>query len=104
VGQPLPPGARAVPPPAWPQPALLLEQPLRLPVIAHRPQHQGELLLLLGPQRVEGGWWDRDEAQGHIRHAVRDYWVARSARAGLLWVFQTRLADEPAWYLHGFFA
>jgi protein ImuB len=104
VGKPLPSGARTVPPPAWPQPALLLEQPLRLPVIAHRPQHQGELQLLLGPQRVEGGWWDRDEASGQTRHAVRDYWVARSAKTGLLWVFQTRLADEPAWYLHGFFA
>lgn len=104
VGQPLPSGARTVPPPAWPQPSLLLEQPLRLPVIAHRPQHQGELQLLLGPQRVEGGWWDRDEASGQTRHAVRDYWIARSAKTGLLWVFQTRLADEPAWYLHGFFA
>lgn len=104
VGEPLPPGARAVPPPAWPQPALLLAQPLRLLVRQHRPLYQGELQLLLGPQRVEGGWWDRDESSGHTRHAVRDYWVARSAQAGLLWVFQTRLADEPAWYLHGMFA
>ena len=104
VGEPLPPGARGVPPPAWPQPALLLAQPLRLLVRQHRPLYQGELQLLLGPQRVEGGWWDRDESSGHTRHAVRDYWVARSAQAGLLWVFQTRLADEPAWYLHGMFA
>ena len=66
--------------------------------------YQGELQLLLGPQRVEGGWWDRDESSGHTRHAVRDYWVARSVHAGLVWVFQTRLADEPAWYLHGMFA
>lgn len=104
VAQPLPPGARAVPPPAWPQPALLLAPPQRLPIRQHRPIYQGELQLLLGPQRVEGGWWDRDESSGHTRHAVRDYWVARSAQAGLLWVFQTRLADEPAWYLHGMFA
>lgn len=104
VSQPLPAGARHVPPPAWPQPALLLERPQRLPVRQNRPLYQGELQLLLGPQRVEGGWWDRDEATGHTRHAVRDYWVARSAQAGLLWVFQTRLADEPAWYLHGIFA
>lgn len=83
---------------------MLLAEPLRLPVIAHRPQHQGELQLLLGPQRIEGGWWDHDEATGHTLHAVRDYWVARSSRAVLLWVFQTRLADEPAWFLHGVFA
>ena len=77
---------------------------VRLLVREHRPLYQGELQLLLGPQRVEGGWWDRDEANGHTRHAVRDYWVARSPLAGVLWVFQTRLADEPAWYLHGVFA
>lgn len=104
VGQPLPPGARGVPPPAWPQPALLLEQPQRLPVRQHRPHYQGELQLLLGPQRIEDGWWDRDDTTGQTRHAVRDYWVARSPSAGFVWVFQTRLADEPAWYLHGVFA
>jgi len=90
--------------PGLPQPTFVLPQPLKLRVRQHRPLYQGELQLLLGPQRVEGGWWDRDEAQGLTRHAVRDYWVAASAQAGLLWVFQTRLADEPAWYLHGHFA
>jgi protein ImuB len=90
--------------PGLPQPAFVLPQPLKLRVRQHRPLYQGELQLLLGPQRVEGGWWDRDEALGHTRHAVRDYWVAASAQAGLLWVFQTRLAEEPAWFLHGFFA
>jgi protein ImuB len=35
---------------------------------------------------------------------ARDYWVALSAHAGLLWVFQTRLDEAPAWYLHGHFA
>jgi protein ImuB len=104
VGQPLPPGARGVPPPAWPQPALLLEQPQRLLVSQNRPQYQGDLQLLLGPQRIEDGWWDRDDTTGQTRHAVRDYWVARSPSAGFVWVFQTRLADEPAWYLHGVFA
>lgn len=104
VGEPLPPGARSVPPPAWPQPALLLEQPQRLLVRQHRPQYQGELQLLLGPQRIEDGWWDRDDTTDLTRHAVRDYWVARSPSAGFVWIFQTRLADEPAWYLHGVFA
>lgn len=100
----LPREALAALPPAWPQPSLLLAQPLKLLLRQHRPLYQGELQLLLGPQRVEGGWWDRDETAGHTRHAVRDYWVARSPLAGVLWVFQTRLAEEPAWYLHGVFA
>ena len=68
-----------------------------------------EMELLVGPQRVEGGWWD-----GEARAAAadppplsRDYWVAHSPRAGLLWVFCTRPVaqqQEPAWYLHGHFA
>ena len=42
-----------------------------------------------------------------VSHAVaRDYWVAWSERAGVLWVFQTRLEGEAgeAWFLHGHFA
>jgi protein ImuB len=36
---------------------------------------------------------------------VRDYWVALSAHAGVLWIYQTRLAqDRSAWFLHGVFA
>lgn len=104
AAQALPREALAILPPDWPQPTLLLAQPLKLLLRQHRPLYQGELQLLLGPQRVEGGWWDRDEAAGQIRHAVRDYWVARSPLAGVLWVFQTRLAEEPAWFLQGFFA
>jgi protein ImuB len=103
AAQVLPRGAGPMAP-AGPQPTWLLARPLKLLMRQHRPLYQGELQLLLGPQRVEGGWWDRDETTGHTRHAVRDYWVARSPLAGVLWVFQTRLADEPAWYLHGIFA
>lgn len=86
---------------AMPQPGFLRPEPLRLAVRDHRPYYQGELQLLLGPQRLEAGWWDCGATQ---RLALRDYWVAASERAGLLWVFQTRLAAEPAWFLHGHFA
>lgn len=104
AAQSLPRAALSVPAPEGPQPSLLLSRPLKLLVRQHRPLYHGELQLLLGPQRIEGGWWDRDEVQGSTRHAVRDYWVASSAEAGLLWVFQTRLDQEPAWFLHGLFA
>ncbi|MCU0957999.1 MAG: DNA polymerase Y family protein [Hydrogenophaga sp.] len=87
-----------------PQPGFLLPQPLRLAMRGDRPLFQGELQLLLGPQRIEGGWWDRDESVGVHRNVVRDYWVAQSAQAGVLWVFQTRLEQAPAWFLHGYFA
>ena len=87
-----------------PQPGFILSAPLKLLVRGNRPYYQGELQLLAGPQRVEGGWWDRDETVGQIRNVVRDYWVAQSAHAGVLWVFQTRLDEAPAWFLHGIFA
>jgi protein ImuB len=91
-----------------PQPSFLLPTPLKLALRGHRPIYQGELQLLAGPQRIEGGWWDRvagasgDEER--TRNVVRDYWVALSEHAGVLWVFQTRLDESPAWYLHGHFA
>lgn len=88
----------------WPQPGFLLPEPLRLMVRHDRPHHLGELQLLLGPQRLEGGWWDRNEIGDGHHNVARDYWVAWSGQAGLLWVFRTRLDDALAWYLHGHFA
>lgn len=90
-----------------PQPTFVLPEPLRLAVRGNRPLYQGTLLLLAGPHRVEGGWWDRTERGGQAvtRHVARDYWVALSEHAGVLWVFQTRLdGDATAWFLHGTFA
>lgn len=90
-----------------PQPSFVLPQPLRLALRADRPLYQGVLQLLAGPHRVEGGWWDRSVEDGvaTTRQVARDYWVALSEHAGVLWIFQTRLADdETAWFLHGSFA
>ena len=76
------------------------------------PLYQGVLQLLAGPHRVEGGWWHRvalPDGAMETRHVARDYWVALSAHAGVLWVFQTRLVPDgdgqgTAWFLHGTFA
>jgi protein ImuB len=90
-----------------PQPTFVLPEPLRLVTRGHRPIYQGVLQLLAGPHRVEGGWWDRtvEDGQAKTRNVVRDYWLALSEHAGLLWIYQTRLADdETAWFLHGTFA
>jgi protein ImuB len=87
------------------QPSFTLAQPLRLAVKGDQPQYQGLLHLLSGPHRVEGGWWDRVTPGTTSRTVVRDYWVALSAHAGVLWIYQTRLAqDRSAWFLHGVFA
>jgi protein ImuB len=98
------PGARSL---GLPQPTWVLDQPLKLAVRDNRPLYQGPLQLLLGPERVEGGWWHRVDAAGGeaTLNVQRDYWVALSAHAGVLWVFQERLSDDdPGWFLHGHFA
>jgi protein ImuB len=90
-------------------PPWLLPQPLRLEVKGEKPQYYGPLRLLAGPQRLETGWWD-DCAQGL---ASRDYFIARSDEAGLLWVYRERLAARSGgdaetapvrWFLQGIYA
>ena len=83
-------------------PTWLLAKPLRLTVDQGLPQHQGPLTLLVGPQRLEAGWLEGTAA-------LRDYYVARSRAAGLLWVYRERLGGQASgaqalWYLHGIFA
>ena len=91
-----------------PQPTFVLPAPQALATRNNHPLYQGPLRLLIGPHRVEGGWWHRDkDANGAVvtHQASRDYWVALSAHAGVLWVFQTRLADDKTgWFMHGCFA
>ncbi|MGQ0546841.1 MAG: Y-family DNA polymerase [Betaproteobacteria bacterium] len=72
-----------------PRPLWLLE-PRRL--------EPGSFGLLAGPERIECGWWDGDEAR-------RDYFVAELDRrsshpTGLGWIYR----EGGEWYLHGLFA
>jgi len=116
-------------------PTWLLAAPLKLAVHRDRPIYQGPLTLLVGPQRLEAAWWDvalapddapsppirlnaaahpasplPDPSQGS-RLALRDYFLAHNAQAGLLWIYRERLmtarveGDKQAgqWYLHGVF-
>ena len=66
------------------------------------PRFHGPLAMLAGPQRIEATGWDDDCG------VQRDYFIARSAASGLLWVFRQRLSRSDAgaaqWYLHGLFA
>lgn len=106
-------------------PTWLLTTPLKLAVRDNRPLYQGPLALLAGPQRLETAWWD----VAHVQSAragsnkplavLRDYFLARSEQAGLLWIYRERLtgaqqeaalANKPAngqeasyWYLQGLF-
>jgi protein ImuB len=82
------------------RPFWLLDKPESLPEVDGRPYRRGPLQLLVGPERIESGWWDGGEAAGDVR---RDYFVAHSADARWLWIY--RECQMPGgWFLHGFFS
>jgi protein ImuB len=66
--------------------------PRPLWLVEPRPLAEASFELVAGPERIESGWWDGDEAQ-------RDYFIARS-NGSLLWVYR----ESGAWFLHGYFA
>src|SRR5438046_3187567 len=68
-----------------PRPLWLLQAP--------RPMREDDLQLLAGPERIECGWWDGDDAR-------RDYFIARFSDSSLGWVYR----EAGAWFLHGLFA
>jgi protein ImuB len=88
---------------AWLLPPWLLHEPLALWVKDERPWYQGPLRLVLGPQRLDAMPWAADWAQAP-RAQRRDYFIARSAQAGWLWVFREHAQADDAqvrWFLHG---
>ncbi|MBT2325684.1 DNA polymerase Y family protein [Variovorax paradoxus] len=98
-----PPSSPPVSQPDALYPCWLLREPLRLEMEGERPCYQGRLRKLVGPQRVEAGWW------GEGQPAVRDYYIAESPNAGLLWIYRERpsscfTSESPRWYLQGMYA
>lgn len=90
-------------------PPWLLPTPLPLEVHNEKPHYHGPLRLLSREQRVETGWWDA----GPEGLALRDYFIARSEEAGLLWIYRERLtspddedrhAVQTRWFLQGLYA
>lgn len=84
-------------------PPWLLREPLKLQVKGDKPSYQGPLQLLTRARRLEAAWWDTQVQEP----VLRDYFIARSASAGLLWVYRERLAadqDRAQWFLHGLYA
>lgn len=83
-----------------PRPTWLLKTPIPLLTRQNKPFYQSPLMLLIGPERIETGWWD-DEV------IARDYFVAINEAHMLLWIYRERVgaADiEPGWFLHGLYA
>jgi len=82
-------GGKVMPAPSRPpRPAWLLPQPV--------PLHDPRLRVLSGPERLESGWWDGEQAR-------RDYYVVETGRGQRAWAFMPAGARE-GWMLHGWFA
>ena len=88
-------------------PPWLLPQPQLLPVQGDSPHYMGRLRLLTRLYRVETAWWEEGGP------ALRDYFIARSEEAGLVWIFRERALKDDAvpaderkdrWYLQGLYA
>lgn len=90
-------------------PTWLLPEPFQLESDQQSPYFDGPLTLLLGPQRLEAGWWPESDGKAALT-SLRDYFVARNPGAILLWIYRERLPQGQGeqmthtWYLHGFFA
>jgi protein ImuB len=88
-------------------PAWLLPRPLSLEVRSNVPHYGGPLRRLTRLYRIETGWWEGGQP------ALRDYFIAHSQEAGLVWIYRERPlqlaqgldeAQEFRWYLQGLYA
>ena len=81
-------GRLAVVPVLPPRPAWLLPRPV--PLRGHG------LRIVSGPERLESGWWDGEDAR-------RDYYVLETAQGQRAWAFAPP-GEQGGWMLHGWFA
>ena len=85
------------------RPLWLLPEPQALKERQSHPLLDGQLVqLLVGPERIETGWWDGGLAE-------RDYFIGQTKDGVLVWVYRTRpqhlpTSRVPGWFLHGRFA
>lgn len=71
-----------------PRPRWLLKRPI--PLRGHG------LRIVSGPERLESGWWDGEDAR-------RDYYVLETSQGQRAWAF-ARVGEQGSWMLHGWFA
>ena len=71
-----------------PRPAWLLPKPV--------PLRDSRISIVSGPERLESGWWDGDDAR-------RDYYVVETSQGQRAWAFAPP-GEQGGWMLHGWFA
>ena len=84
---------RRVEPGEWDPREWLPPGPRPLWLLEPRKVEEHGFVLLSGPERIESGWWDGDDAK-------RDYFVARLPNCALAWIYR----EAGEWYVHGLFA
>jgi protein ImuB len=70
------------------RPGWLLTQPLAI--------HEGSARILMGPERIESGWWDGDDVR-------RDYYLVETRSGQQGWAYRAVGESGPLW-LQGWFA
>mgnify|MGYP000014686915 FL=1 len=76
-----------------PRPVWLLDPPVNTSSDHSKQWINGELKLILGPERIEDFWWETPQC--------RDYYIAIDEHQYRFWVFQDR--HQKTWFLHGIF-
>lgn len=84
---------RCVEPGEWDPREFRQPGPRPLWLLKEKKLSEGEFTLLAGPERIESGWWDGDDAK-------RDYFVARLPDSSIAWIYR----EAGQWHLHGLFA
>ena len=70
------------------RPGWLLTEPLAV--------HEGSARILMGPERIESGWWDGDDVR-------RDYYLIETRAGQQGWAYRAVGEGGPLW-LQGWFA
>ena len=78
-----------------PRPHWLIHPPVTLTQRNHQLFWRGPLTLLLGPERLQGQWWQPDKKQ------YRDYFIAEQNDCRRLWVYHDH--QQKQWFLQGVF-
>jgi protein ImuB len=81
-------------------PTWLLPHPVPLEMKGDVPHYGGPLRRLARLYRVETAWWEEGGP------ACRDYFIARSEEAGLVWIYRERPGGQgnSRWFLQGLYA
>lgn len=83
------PGTQSAMPVPGLRPLWLLAHPHRMPNRDGLPYWHGPLTVLHGPERIESGWWDGQDA-------ARDYFVVSNPYQLVLWIYCERIPSSAS--------